>query len=340
MLRKIRRLIASLALVPALLLSAALSFESPRPIVVQTSDAAARLHGHLEAIVAGKDSAERGAAIKTQLEKLEVKVRTQPFEKQKRRGTNIIAELPKSDSVTKTLMIGAHFDRVRAGQGAVDNAASCAMLLELIPRLKKTPLKHLAVQVAFWDLEEGGLTGSQAFVDAARDGGEQKLPDAYINFDIFAYGDTLWVMSPKQDAPLAVAARDAGREMMFPVRGGATYPPSDHLSFIKAGVPTIGVSLIDGAEIDGVIGIISGGREAAKPDKPPRIFGIIHTPNDTIDKVDAHAIERAMPAIERLLRQCDRSIVRIESKSSSKCLVCLTVNDAPSNPVEESRRSR
>jgi Zn-dependent M28 family amino/carboxypeptidase len=300
-----RRLIACLVLVPALL-ATTLVLVSSQTSVAQTTDTAARLHGQLEAIVAGKDSAERGAAISRQLEKLEVKVNTQPFEKQKRRGTNLIAELP--NATTKTLMIGAHYDRVAVGQGAVDNAASCVMLLELLPRLKKSPLKNFNLHVAFWDLEEGGLTGSQAFVDAARAGDDKdvKLPDAYINFDIFAYGDTLWVMSPKDDAPLAEAARAASRETKFPVRIGAKYPPSDHLSFIRAGVPTISISLIDGAEIDGVIQLISGG--AAKGEKRPPIFEIIHSPKDTIDKVDANAVEKALPAVEEIVRKFDRSV--------------------------------
>ena len=307
---KSRRQIAIIVFVPALLATTLALMSSPSS-VAQTTDTAARLHGQLEAIVAGKDSAERGAAITRQLERLEVQVRTQPFEKQQRRGTNIIVALPGSSPTAKTLMIGAHYDRVAVGQGAVDNAASCAMLLELVPRLKKSPLKSFNVHLAFWDLEEGGLTGSQAFVDAARaddGGGGQRLPDAYVNFDIFAYGDTLWVMSPKNDTPLAQSAREAGRLSKFPVRVGATYPPSDHLSFIKAGVPTIAVSLIDGAEIDGVIGTISGGREAAKPEKPPRIFGIIHSPNDTIDQVDAGAVEKALPAVEQMIRQFDKSV--------------------------------
>jgi Zn-dependent M28 family amino/carboxypeptidase len=302
-----RRRLACLVLTPALF-ATTLTLVSSRASVAQTTDTAARLHGQLETIVAGKDSAERGAAITRQLEKLEVKVRTQPFEKQNRRGTNIIVDLPSSNPAAKTLMIGAHYDRVAVGQGAVDNAASCVMQLELLPRLKKSPLKNFNLQIAFWDLEEGGLTGSQAYVDAARadDGDELKLPDAYINFDIFGYGDTLWVMSPKDDTPLSDAARTAGRDAKFPVRIGAKYPPSDHLSFIRGGVPTIAVSLIDGAEIDGVIQMISGA--AAKGDKRPRIFEIIHSPNDTIDKVDANAVEKALPVVEQILRQFDKSV--------------------------------
>ena len=161
LLHKCRRLISYLVLVPALLATTLALMSSPSS-VAQTTDTAARLHGQLEAIVAGKDSAQRGAAITRQLEKLEVKVHMQPFEKQQRRGTNIIVELAGADSSTsapKTLMIGTHYDRVAVGQGAVDNAASCVMLLELLPRLKKSPLKHFNVHVAFWDLEEGGLTG-------------------------------------------------------------------------------------------------------------------------------------------------------------------------------------
>jgi hypothetical protein len=300
-----RRVIARLVLVPALLTT--LMFQWSRPSVAQTTDTAARMHDQLEAIVAGKDSAERGAAITRILEHLELKVRTQPFEKQKRRGTNIVVDLTASDRSAKTLMIGAHYDRVVVGQGAVDNAASCVMQLELLSRLKKSPLKNFNLHVAFWDLEEGGLTGSQAFVDDARakDDDELRLPDAYINFDIFAYGDTLWIMSPKDDAPLADSARAGAAAAKFPVRVGPKYPPSDHLSFIRAGVPTIAISLIDGAEIDGVIKIISG--SAGKDEKRPRIFEIIHSPNDTLEMVDATAIEKAIPAVERILRQFDTS---------------------------------
>jgi Zn-dependent M28 family amino/carboxypeptidase len=240
------------------------------------------------------------------LDALEIPYDLHSFTRQQRRGTNIIARLP--GTATRTLMLGAHYDRVAVGEGAVDNAASCAMLLELMPLLKKVPLKNLSLRVAFFDLEEGGLFGSQAYVEQARDGSfpeslrDHKLPDAFINFDIFAYGDSLWVMSPKSDAPLAEAARAAGRQAMFTTRIDATYPPSDHLSFIRANVPSISVSLIDGSEIDGVIQLLKGG---VKGDKRPRIFGIIHTANDTLDKVDPQAITRALPVVERLLRSFD-----------------------------------
>jgi Zn-dependent M28 family amino/carboxypeptidase len=280
-----------------------------RLVSAQTTDVAARLHRQVEAIAAGKDSSERAAAITKQLDAMEVPYQMQQFEKRSRRGSNIIAELPGTAS--KTLMLGAHLDRVGVGHGVVDNAASCAMLLELLPRLKKEPLKNFSLRVAFFDQEEAGLLGSQAYVEAARseEGDAQaergpKLPDAFINFDVFAYGDTLWVMSPKEDAPLAEAAGETGRETKFAVRVGSAYPPSDHLSFIRAGVPTISVSLIDGAEIDGVIQLIKGG--GGPPGKRPRVFEIIHTPNDTMDKLDSEAVRKALPIVEHVIRRFDQ----------------------------------
>ena len=262
-----------------------------------------RLREQVAAIVSGKDSSERAMAITRQLSALNLAYEKQSFETQTRTGTNIVVDLVGNGH--GTIMVGAHYDRVAFGEGAVDNAASCAMLLELLRTISKSPLKNRSLRAAFFDLEELGLLGSKAYVESLA---KSNLPNAYLNFDIFAYGDTLYVLAPRQDAPLAKSMRQAADELKFPVRLEPKYPPSDHLSFMHAGVPTLGVSLIDGPEIDGVIQVISGGRGQGNSGKRPRIFEIIHTPNDKLDKVDPAAIDRALPIIERTLRQVDEDL--------------------------------
>ena len=66
---------------------------------------------------------------------------------------------------------------------------------------------HHRVAIAFWDLEEIGLLGAKAYV---ADGGAK--PALYVNFDVFGWGDTLWMMTPDAEGPLVAdtAAAAAG----------------------------------------------------------------------------------------------------------------------------------
>lgn len=98
------------------------------------------------------------------------------------------------------LLLGAHADRVDVGEGAVDNASGVAAVLALAERFRERPLQGHRVAVAFWDLEERGLLGARDYV---ANGGEQ--PALYVNFDVFGWGDTLWVMAPELSDPLVDA---------------------------------------------------------------------------------------------------------------------------------------
>ena len=86
-----------------------------------------------------------------------------------------------------------------------------------------------------------GLLGSQAWV------AKHKPPELFLNFDIFGYGDALWLMSEQADHPAVEAFQTAGRLAHFPVTVSPMreYPPGDHVPFVKAKIPTIGIALID-----------------------------------------------------------------------------------------------
>lgn len=129
------------------------------------------------------------------------------------------------------------------------------------------------------------------------------LPNIYVNFDVFGYGDTLWVMSSRTDSPSAKAMTQAAAESKFDLEIGPDYPPGDHLSFIKAKVETISISLIGRDEIKSILKVFGGDR----PEKLPRILTIIHSAGDTPDKVDGDAAVRALPVIEQAIRYMDTS---------------------------------
>ncbi|HET6142578.1 MAG TPA: M20/M25/M40 family metallo-hydrolase [Candidatus Acidoferrales bacterium] len=78
---------------------------------------------------------------------------------------NIVAEIPGTDKVDEVVMLGAHFDSWAGGDGATDNAAGSAVMMEAMRILKASNLKmRRTVRLALWTGEEEGLLGSRAYV--------------------------------------------------------------------------------------------------------------------------------------------------------------------------------
>ena len=245
------------------------------------------------AIAAGDTTADRRAAITDRLKMAGVDFLVEDFVSGTRNGANVVATLPGKPG-TRTMLLGAHYDRVAKGHGAVDNAASCAVLLELIERLKSKPLAN-TVTVVFFDLEELGLLGSRSYFQTHAG---SALPALAMNFDIFGYGETFFVTPSKSDGPLLTALQQAAAESGFAVRSIpiTQYPSSDHRSMALAGIETLGVTLIDGTEIDSVI--------TPGPTRS-RILSMIHTDADTMDQIREQDMAKALPVLERTIRLLD-----------------------------------
>jgi aminopeptidase S len=245
------------------------------------------------AIAAGDTTAARRTAITDRLKTAGVDFHIEDFTSQSRAGVNIVATLPGKPG-TRTLLLGAHYDRVAKGRGAVDNAASCAVLLELVEKLKQASLAQ-TVTLVFFDLEELGLLGSRSYFQTHAG---SALPAQAMNFDIFGYGETFFVTPSKPDGSLMASFQQAASELGFPVRSilMAQYPSSDHRSMAMAGIETLGVTLIDGTEIDSVI---TPGRVL------PRILSLIHTDADTMDQIREQDMAKALPVVERTIRLLD-----------------------------------
>src|SRR5215469_6471788 len=92
-----------------------------------------------EAIAKGQDTAARRNAIMDSLQAAGIEYRLGEFSLPRFSGTNIIVDIPEKNT-SKIFLLGAHYDRVSVGQGAVDNAASCSVLLELLKEFKGKPL--------------------------------------------------------------------------------------------------------------------------------------------------------------------------------------------------------
>ncbi len=87
------------------------------------------------------------------------------FDDSDRNGYNIIAEIPGSDPKAGYVMAGAHFDSWVAGDGATDNAAGSAVVMEAARILRKMGTPKRTIRFALWSGEEQGLIGSRAYTE-------------------------------------------------------------------------------------------------------------------------------------------------------------------------------
>jgi putative aminopeptidase FrvX len=149
---------------------------------------------------------------------------------------NVVCTLPGSSE--QEIVVGAHFDHVHAGMGAIDNWSGASLLPSLYEALASQPHKHTFVFIAFYG-EEDGLVGSSHYVHEL---GKEKLAqiDAMVNMDSLGTGPTeVWVSHA--DPRLANLALVISRSLKLPLSGmnvervGST----DSESFREKKVPTI-----------------------------------------------------------------------------------------------------
>jgi putative aminopeptidase FrvX len=93
---------------------------------------------------------------------------------------NVVCTLP--GSAEGTIIVGAHFDHTKLGDGVIDNWSGATMLANLYEGLRDQPLKHTFVFVAF-AREEEGLLGSRDFARQVK-----QKPAAMVNLDSLGMG--------------------------------------------------------------------------------------------------------------------------------------------------------
>jgi hypothetical protein len=162
------------------------------------------------------------------------KVAEQPVKGLKQ--ANVICILP--GSTDSTIVVGAHFDHVSAGDGVVDNWSGASMLPSLYQGLKTEPRKHTFIFVAFAG-EEKGLVGSRFYVSSLTPEQVKKI-DAMVNMDTLGLGPTeVWVT--RSDQKLVGALNRMALALKLPLTGVNVdgVGVSDEESFVNRKVPTI-----------------------------------------------------------------------------------------------------
>ena len=163
-------------------------------------------------------------------------------------GYNVVGEIPGTDPQLKNevVMLGGHLDSWHTATGATDNAAGCAVMLEVMHLFKQMGIQpRRTIRIALWGGEEQGPYGSigyvkKHFADPAtmRLLPEHKKISAYFNLDngsgkirgiYLQNNDQLRSLFSAWLAPFA----DLGATGITSSNTAST----DHISFDAVGIP-------------------------------------------------------------------------------------------------------
>jgi hypothetical protein len=188
-------------------------------------------------------------------------------------SANVIGEIVGREKPDEIVLLGAHLDSWDLGTGALDDAAGCGIVIEaarLIGQMRVKPRR--TVRVVLFANEESGLAGAIAY--AKEHAAELPRHAAAIEADS-GTGRPLglaWNAGPNALPVLTEIAEilsDIGAGELFPGgHGGA-----DISRLVTAGVPLFGLQ-----------------QDAS------RYFDYHHTANDTFDKIEPEALDRATAA--------------------------------------------
>ncbi len=151
---------------------------------------------------------------------------------------NVICTLPGSS--TNTIVVGAHFDHVSAGNGVVDNWSGASLLPSLFQSLAGSTRSYTFIFIGFAG-EERGLFGSDSYVSQLPNDQLSKIV-AMVNLDTLGLGPTkVWVS--QSDPRLVSALQVAAHLSQTPLAGVNVdgVGESDEESFIARKVCTVTV---------------------------------------------------------------------------------------------------
>jgi Zn-dependent M28 family amino/carboxypeptidase len=116
---------------------------------------------------------------------------------------NVIADLPGRGS--EHVVVGAHYDSVWRGPGAIDNASGVEGVRRIGEALAGRDLDRGVRLIAF-AAEEIKLVGSRYYVDEAKLRGELSLVAGMVNLDCIACGEKLNILA----SPTELIERSTG----------------------------------------------------------------------------------------------------------------------------------
>ncbi len=149
---------------------------------------------------------------------------------------NVICTLPGAGD--GMILIGAHFDHVRSGDGIVDNWSGASLLPSLYQSLSSVPRQHTYVFISFTD-EEKGFVGSDFYAKRLT-GEEASRIQEMIDIDTLGLGPTE-VWASNSDPRLVEELTNLASAMGLPafIMNVEGIGDSDGRSFKRRRIPII-----------------------------------------------------------------------------------------------------
>ena len=149
---------------------------------------------------------------------------------------NVICLL--SGNSGRTIIVGAHFDRVAHGDGVVDNWSGASLLPSLYQAVKDQPRTHTYVFIGFAG-EESGEIGSHYYVQGMTKE-EVAATDAMVNMDTLGLGSTK-VWGSHSDKLLTGALGYVAKQLSVPIAivDVEQVGSSDSEQFVSKKIPRI-----------------------------------------------------------------------------------------------------
>ena len=264
--------------------------------------------------IVGRENVERGDELLALFQERGLAPQVQEFRTEAAEGRpsqvgrNLIATIGDGP---RDIVVGAHYDAVRLPDGtvvggAVDNGAASVVLTRVAETLGRHELEH-RVRVVLFDLEESGLLGSRAYVEAA----EPDRIAAMVNVDVVV-GDTTLMYGPTSregNDTVHRSLRVACAASEITCMGFPRYPPSDDRSFQAAGIPSVSLAMNDAAASHQMwLALNAGDESGLRENFVPEVFRIIHSSRDTIEHVSEAAMNHLHDVIVALVIELDASL--------------------------------
>ena len=193
-----------------------------------------------------KDFAAKNADRETEIRKLfsESGCKDSHLSEQTVRGKlppNVICVLPgQTDEV---IVVGAHTDKVDAGEGVVDNWSGASLLPTLYQSLDAEPRRHTYVFIGFTG-EETGLMGSEYYVHHLSPEERKKIV-AMVNMDTLGVGPTkVWASHADSALLRALSQTAAGMRLPLAAVNVDGLGTADAESFAEFRIPRITIHSI------------------------------------------------------------------------------------------------
>jgi hypothetical protein len=184
------------------------------------------------------DNKLRIEAVRALFEKMGAKPDEIVLGKDKKYG-NVLISKPGVEAPEEKVVIGAHFDKLGDGCGAIDNWTGIVALAHIYRTIKDLPMRKTIIFAAF-GREEQGLVGSSEMAGGIR---KEEVPNycAMINIDSLGLGvpQTLDNVSSKKMIEFSATV---AKEMNLPFsRASVSGASSDSASFLRKKIPAVTV---------------------------------------------------------------------------------------------------